>query len=90
MAAIRLKQEVKNLKATELATRQTTHQSNAQTSYILDQREQMTEMIKLLKLKMPGAQAEAEFWQRLNSGDLGSSAKGLQQFLPLLKIISGK
>lgn len=39
---------------------------------------------------LPGAQAEAEFWRKLISGDLDSTAKGLIQFAPLLRILRGK
>lgn len=49
----------------------------------------MHEEIKLLKAQMPGAQAEAQFWERLNKGELDSSAKGLINFAPLLRILRG-
>ena len=50
----------------------------------------MTEEIQLLKNQMPGAIAEAEFWRKLNSGELGSTGKGLINFAPLLRILRGK
>lgn len=43
--------------------------------------------IALLKQNLPGAQAEAEFWRRLNSGEFGGTAKGLQWLAPLIKML---
>lgn len=90
MAAIRLKQEVKNMRQA-LATDETRQQNISWQSQLYHkQRDRLLEEIKLLKKQQPGAQAEAEFWQKLNSGELGSTGKGLLQFAPLLKIITGK
>jgi len=44
--------------------------------------------IKLLQSQLPGAQAEAALWKNLDS--MGGTAKGLQQFLPLLRMLKGK
>lgn len=53
------------------------------------ERTQLEQMIELLKLQMPGARAEAEFWQKLNSGDLDDKASGMLKLAPLLKILLG-
>lgn len=42
----------------------------------------------LLRKSLPAADAEAKFWQMLNSGELGSSAKGIQWLAPLLKMLT--
>ncbi len=42
---------------------------------------------KLMEAQLPGADAEAAFWKKLNSGGFDSTAKGLTWLAPLLKII---
>ncbi len=73
MATIRLKQEVDNMRAVE-------QKDNYASS-------KLNEEIQLLRKAMPGATAEAEFWQKLNDGTLGGTAKGVQWLAPLLKIL---
>lgn len=53
-----------------------------------EMRNKLRAEIDLLHKQLPGAEAEASLWKSLNSA--GGTAKGLQQFLPLLKIIRGK
>lgn len=43
---------------------------------------------EILRKSLPAADAEAKFWQMLNSGELGSSAKGIQWLAPLLKMLT--
>lgn len=53
-----------------------------------EMREKLRTEIKLLEAQIPGADAEAKLWTDLNNA--GGTAKGLQQFLPLLKTLRGK
>ena len=41
----------------------------------------------LLDAALPGAQAEANFWQKLEAGDFGGTAKGIQWIAPLLRML---
>jgi hypothetical protein len=83
IALRRSRQEIKNLRASETATtRQGLMWSN--------QYNKLNEEIKLLKEALPGARAESEFWRKLNSGELGSTAKGILNLAPLLRIMRGK
>lgn len=54
------------------------------------QRELLKKQAKLLESQLPGAEAEAEFWRKLEKGDFASSAKGLMNLAPLLRILRGK
>jgi len=87
MAMKRLKQELKNMQAVESKDRRAGAKLSADYNVSLKEADKRSEEIKLLKKAMPGATAEAEFWQKLNSGELGSSAKGLMKFAPLLRIL---
>lgn len=87
MAARRLKQELKNMQAVETKdTRQGTLYSQ-QYNREQSQTENIKQQTILLKKQIPAATAEAEFWQKLNDGSLGGTAKGAQWVLPLLKIL---
>lgn len=44
----------------------------------------------LLKEALPEAQAVGNLYREILSGNVGSSAKGLQQFLPLIQLLRGK
>ncbi len=44
--------------------------------------------VNLLEAALPGAKAESDFWKKLNSGELGSSAKALQWIAPMLKSLT--
>lgn len=103
LAAQRQKQEIKNMRAVE--QRDTRHGALHSQKYnesiqmekrlkteskrINTEVQRMNEEIKLLKQQQPGAQAEAEFWHKLNSGQMGSTAKGMLQLAPLLRILKG-
>lgn len=67
-------------------------QSNARASwrYINGQLRQIDANTALSLLQVPGAQAEAEFWRKLNDGELGDVTKGLNQFLPVIRLLLGK
>lgn len=39
----------------------------------------------LMRHQEPGMKAEADFWRKLNAGELGSSAKSIQWLIPLLR-----
>jgi hypothetical protein len=97
LAAKRLKQEIKNMKAVEKKDLELAGQAAAtgrlavrQAGKTALESRQLIESILLLNKQQPGAQAESDFWKKLNSGELGSSAKGLIQFAPLLRILRGK
>lgn len=80
-----------NLKNEQSLTQQE-QQSNARASwrYINGQLRQIDANTALSLLQVPGAQAEAEFWRKLNDGELGDVTKGLNQFLPVLRLLMGK
>lgn len=86
--ARRLKQEIQNMKAVE--RRDTSHSALFSQQYNKAQEEtwNLQEARKLLKAQLPGAEAEANFWRSLDAA--GSSAKGAQWLIPLLKMIRGK
>lgn len=67
-------QELKNMQAVERRTRSEDQRTQAETD--------------LARQRLPGAQAEAELWRKLEG--MGSSAKGMMQFLPILKVILGR
>lgn len=50
----------------------------------------LQKQFELLNAELPGAEAEADFWRKLQRGDFASSAKGLMNLAPLLKILRGK
>lgn len=90
IALRRAKSELANLK--QLTATDTTRQQHLSAQ---EGRENMAKdfihhQIKLLKTQMPGAQAEAEFWRKLNSGEMGDNAKALQFIAPLLRMLRGK
>lgn len=74
-------QEIDNMRAVE-------QRDNYNAKLYQRQWEKVEEEIKLLKQSLPGAIAEAQFWRELN--EMGSSAKGLQFFAPLIKMLMGK
>ena len=76
IALRRGKQEIDNMRAVEQRDNYLSSKTNAE--------------IQLLRKALPGAEAEAEFWRKLNSGELGGTAKGLLNLAPLLRIIRGK
>lgn len=80
-----------NLKNEQSLTQQE-QQSNARASwrYINGQLRQIDANTALSLLQVPGARAEAEFWRKLNDGELGDVTKGLNQFLPVLRLLMGK
>ena len=90
VAIKRMRQELKNMKAIE--TRDTRHGTlySQQYNRELKATEKLQEEIRLLKKQMPGAEAEARFWQQLNDGELDSTAKGLMKFAPLIRILTGR
>ena len=45
---------------------------------------------KILEAQLPEAEAQAELWRKLQRGELGQTAKGILQFAPILKMISGR
>jgi ribosomal 50S subunit-associated protein YjgA (DUF615 family) len=73
----------------EQSLTQQEQQSNAraQWRYINGQIRQIDANTALSLLQVPGAQAEAEFWRKLNSGEFDVHAKGLQWLAPLLKML---
>ena len=83
LASRRLKQELRNMHWVAEKDRQSAFVNRAMHNRI-------DEEIALLKKQQPGAKAEADFWQKLNSGQLGDTAKGILNFAPLLRIIRGK
>ena len=51
------------------------------------QRDYLREQIQLIKAQLPGAQAEAEFWERLQNE--ASTAKGIQWIIPIIRGLRG-
>lgn len=95
VAAKQAKQAIKNMQTVERNVRADTRvknqmalKENVATSKMIDEREILFEQLQLIKHQLPGAEAEAMLWKQLNEG--GSTAKGLQKFLPLLRMIKGK
>lgn len=89
LAFKRIKQELKNMKAQEV--RDTRHGALYSQQYNVHSKmeDKLRHEVMLLKKQLPGAEAEAEFWRKLNSGELGGTAKGVLQFAPILKILRG-
>ena len=93
----RMKQELKNMAAVEhkdkslasLADRNA-ELSIAQKKKAIYESMNLLDQGVLLRKQVPGATAEAEFWDNLNNGRLDSTAKGLMKFAPLIKILTGK
>ena len=54
------------------------------------QEEQVRATTRIIDAQLPGARAEAQFWNDLNNGKMDSTAKGLLRFAPILKILQGK
>lgn len=74
-------QQIDNMRAAEQRDNYAAKLANSQAL-----KAQMEET--LLRKSLPAADAEAAFWKALNSGELGSSAKGLQWIAPLLKMLT--
>lgn len=55
---------------------------------ILEETNEVEARIKLLKEQLPGAKAEAQFWNDIASG--ASTASGAMKLAPLLRILMGK
>lgn len=88
LSTLRVKSEIASIKqatATD-ATRQQLIQW--QSSMQESMRNKLREEIKLLQYQQPGALAEATLWERLNLA--GSTAKGVMQLLPLIRMLKGK
>ena len=90
LATARMQQELKNMKAVEERDQSQVALQAKQKAYWLEQTNKAEAEIKLLRKALPGATAEAEFWQKLIDGELAGTAKGMLQFAPLLKILRGK
>lgn len=86
----RFDKELKLLDSQDWQTRANAMKQDIEASVNSTVREKLKTEIDLLELQKPGAQAEAEFWQKLNSGELGSTAKGALNLAPLLRILKGK
>ncbi len=80
MMARRLNQELKNMKMLREKTIQDIDESETREFKTATEN-------RLLKESMPGAKAEADFWRKLNTGQLDATAKGLMKFVPLLRIL---
>jgi len=78
-----MKQQLKNMAATEMATMTTTGKMSAEAN-------NLTKMGDLLDAQIPGAEAEAQFWKDLKDGKVEGLAKGVQWIAPLIKILRGK
>ncbi|AXL15079.1 DNA pilot protein [Microviridae sp.] len=52
-----------------------------------EMRNKLRTEIQLLRNQIPGAAAEAKLWTDLNNA--GSTAKGVKEFLPILKLLKG-
>ena len=87
---LRHKAEMKLLKSQDWRERATAMTTDIMGSVNAQTREKIKQEIELLKKAQPAAEAEAEFWRKLNSGELDSTAKGLLNFAPLLRILRGK
>ena len=73
-------QNIDNMRASE--------QRDNYTSKLLQEQFEKTEAEKfLLHQALPGAEAEANFWKKLEAGDFGGTAKGIQWIAPLLRML---
>lgn len=99
-----LGEEFRALKATRKKTQEDTntakavqHRMGVEVAKMLQEQQhtaemtrQVREQTKLIESSLPGAQAEADFWRKLNTGEFDSTAKGLLRLAPLLRILKGK
>ncbi len=90
MAGRRLKQELDNMKASEWKDWSARALNLQQESVAEENKRRVAMEVQLLKQALPGAKAEAEFWNKLNTGELAGTAKGLMNLAPLLRILKGK
>lgn len=77
------KQALRNQEETQQQIRSDTGQKDA-TKRLTDAQR------RIIEQQLPGAKAEAEFWKKLNDGSLDSSAKGLLQMAPIIRMLIGK
>ena len=78
-----MKQNVRNAEETQQLIRTQEGKANEERQNIKANRD-------LIKAAVPGANAEAKFWMDLEKGKFDSTAKGLMNLAPLLKILRGK
>lgn len=74
-------QQIDNMRAAE-------QQANYDSKLKQGQWEKLQVEKSLLEAQKPAYDAEAAFWNALNNGELGSSAKGIQWLAPLLKMLT--
>lgn len=85
--AVLIKQQLANMRAEETKTTRVGVLNSMMYNTQLEMQNKLKEEIKLLRKQQPGAQAEADLWNSLNQA--GGTAKGMQQFLPLIKLLRG-
>lgn len=73
-------QQIDNMRATE-------QRDNYQSKLLNEQFKKTEAERMLLHQALPGAEAEANFWKKLEAGDFGGTAKGIQWIAPLLKML---
>ncbi len=84
----RLHQELKNMLAVETKDTRLGALHSQQYNVGEQQEQKLLTEIKLLEAQIPGANAEAALWAKLNEG--GGTAKGMLRFLPILKLLRGQ
>lgn len=90
LAQKQMKQQLKNMRSVQKKTDKEVFEVIERTNMYDEQAHKARDERKLLQQALPGAVAEAQFWSKLLSGELGGTAKGLLNFAPLLKIMRGK
>ncbi len=87
-ANVRIKQELANMRAIE----QKDVRAGMLSSQMYNVQEKMEHKlateIRLLQTELPGAIAEMRLWEQINTG--GSTVKGVQKLIPLLRMLKGK
>jgi hypothetical protein len=82
------KQDTAVGKQTEALQNAQQNKADADTQFVLQSAMNAKTQGELLRAQLPSAEAEARFWSGLDQA--GGTAKGLKEFVPVLKMLFGK